>query len=348
MIKTKCVTILFLLSLNFAAACKDAARVEIEKSNAPARAAEEPAAKKLEVKPEETSGYMSMSDWEKAKTQLSVIESIIQVEMDHFTHSYSKVIEARRWDQFDAALDHAKSLEPSVIAVERAVDRIAAVDNYPEIDKLKEHLSAMIPLLRSFSVKLIKSVGLAKSGDFTAEAALVTEYCADYSKAMEHFRKVFEIYGEILTRGARTDSQKLTGAKNGGPDVEKKFRETEKEIAAQFGSIIAKELPPVESFAAQKKFDESDKQALAVYTSIQNLVMRLNALEPGNEKTLWDAKLLLTTSMSYRMMALYKYREYLAQMKTDDSQSVQTKKIYDVLKTAAEEEWRKYRRQRMQ
>ena len=288
-----------------------------------------------------------MADWEKAKAALAVIESIIQIEMNKFTAAYSRVIEARRYDNFDAALEHAKALDPSLDAIERSVAAITLVSNYPEFDTLKQNLSAMMPLLRSFSLKLVKSVELAKQGDRISEAALVKEYCDDYAKAMEYFRTVYEIYGEILTRGARTDSQKLTGAKQGGAVVEKKFRAGEKEIAAQFAGIIKNEYPLVESLALKRKFDESDAQAQAVYTSIQNLVMRINTLDPGNEKSLWDARQLLLTSMSWHMMALQKYREYLAQLKANDSQIEQTEKIYKVLKVSAEDEWNKYKRQRM-
>lgn len=339
-------TILISVSVITAAACKDGDGREIEVSPRPAVSIEKTAADSETLTDENPGGYMSIPDWEKAKTQLAVFDSIIKVEMDKFTGIYSSVIEARRFDQFDAALMHAQALEPSLSALERATNKISPVNNYPEIDTLKENLAAMIPLLRSFSFKLMKSVELAKSGDFSTEATLVKEYCDDYSKAMEHFRKVFAIYAEILTRGARTDSQKLTGEKQGGPETGKAFRAREKEIAAQFAHITAKELPPVESLAAQKKYDEADTRALAVYTSIQSLVMKINKLDPGNEKTLWDAKQLLTSSLSYRMMALHKYREYLAQIKTDDSQSAQTKKIYTVLKRSAEEEWQKYKRQR--
>ncbi len=296
---------------------------------------------------ERTSGYLDMSDWEKARHSITIFEGIIKNEFDRFQNACGITIQYRDFDQYEQALRAALKVPATIDALAVSTGGFARVRNYPEIDEMRGNLDAMIPHLRNFSRKMTQSIEAHLAGKNDLEKTLIDDYTRDYRNAMALFRKVFDIYAQVLTRGARTESQKLTGAGTGGPSLTGDFRKLAGSVALRYGTIMATDIPVLEKYAAAKQYDRAIEQSEKVYTSVRALIMELNWLNPGNEKTLWDGKTSLVSALSYRMMEMTKQKEYLARLKAGDAKGAdETRKVLDICRKSANDEWSKFRRMR--
>ncbi len=194
---------------------------------------------------EDTSGYMSMPDWEKAKRTITIFEEFNKNEMDAFLKASGLAISHRDFGQYDQAIEAAKKIPATIDALESAIPKFKSVPNYPEIDVMRENLAKMPAPLRRYAENLVRSLEAARAGNIPAEKALREVYTNDHRAAMAFYRKVFDSFREMLTRGGRTESQKLTGAKGGGPAVISAFKKTAGEIASMYRGVVLKEGAPV-------------------------------------------------------------------------------------------------------
>lgn len=296
---------------------------------------------------EGTSGYMSMSDWEKARLSIATFEEFNKNEMDKFLTASGLAISHRDFGQYDQAIEATKKIPATIDALESALPKFKPVPNYPEINAMRENLAKMVSPLRRYAENLVKSLEAARAGNGAAEKALREVYTNDHRAAMAFYRKGFDSFGEMLTRGGRTESQKLTGVKRGGPAVISAFRKAAGEISSMYRGVVSKEVPVAERHTAARRYDQAIEQSDKIYSMVQRIIMEMNRLDPGNEKALWEVKQTLTIALSYGMYIEQKRKEYLGKLKSGDSGGASaTKKQLDLYKKLANEEWAKYRRMR--
>lgn len=294
-----------------------------------------------------TSGYLRMSDWENAKTFLKQFEEFIKTEMEGFFNASGLAIQYRDFGQYEQALEASRKIPSTIDPIEAAIARFKPVPNYPDTEELIKNLAAMPPHLRNYAAHLEQSLAAAVSGNTAKANALKEVYNNDHRTAMKYLQKAYDNFREILIRGSRTESQKIIGAKTGGPSVRADFKKNAQEIEKKYNEIIRLQIPTINRLTAAREYDKATAKSEDFYISVQLLMMELNKLEPGNEKQLWDAKQIITTALSYKLYAAQKQKEFIQNAKAGQAAKASAvKKELDVFNKMAEDEWAKLRKMR--
>ncbi len=292
-------------------------------------------------------GYLDSEGWKKAKTEIKSVEATMQVLFDEWGGAFGKAIQHRDFDQFDQAIEDARTAPTKVDAFIASMGKLKKVQNFPEFDRIRDCFVKMEPYMRKSSRLLEESLVAGKAGRMKEEDALKERYKAEYREVMALGRNIFAIFQEIYTRGARTEWQDMTGVKATGPAQVKSFREAAAKVVSSYSGILARELPAADRSARAGEWDRASAQSDGLYASLQGLVMETGKMEPGNSKALWDARTTLTTALSYRMFYAQKLKEYALKKKAGDAAgATSTMKLLDIMKKSADDEWAKFRKLR--
>jgi hypothetical protein len=292
-------------------------------------------------------GYLDSVGWQKAKTEIKSVEEVLKGLFDDWGRAFGLAIQHRDFDQFDQAIAAARTAPGKVDAFVASIDRLKSIPNYPEFDEIRGCFVKMEPFMRNSSSLLEQSLVAGKAGNLKGEAVLKEQYTVQYREVMALGRRIFAIFTEIYTRGARTEWQDKTGVKVAGPEQVKSFREAAAKVAASYGGLLARDLPAADRYARGREWDRASAQADGMYASLQGLIMETGKMEPGNSKALWDARTTLTTALSYRMFHAQKLKEYSQKKKAgDDTGAAATTKVLDMMKKSADDEWAKFKKLR--
>ncbi len=284
-----------------------------------------------------SSGYMDMKGWELAKADMKTNEEVIGA-FNKYYEIWGWAYEHRVFLRFKEALETAAYLPGQMDKIEKLAGSMSGVPGYPEINELKKCYLKMIPLLRSGADHLRQSIVAARDNDSAAEKEHERVYVAKYKEAMAYGRESFAIMGEIYTRGGRTEYQKLAGVKKHDASTAATFSATVRRIVADYDGPIMKQIAGITIFAAKEKWDIASMKADQVYPRLQYSIMEAGRAEPGDLKALWDARQELVGMLSYRLMGVNKFREYMNTMKAGKAQEAETaKKVYRILVKSAED-----------
>ncbi len=292
-------------------------------------------------------GYLDSAGWQKAREEVKSVEDVLKHLFDDWGRAFSLAIQHRDFDQFDQAIAAARTAPGKVDAFVSSIDRLKTIPNYPEFDEIRGCLVKMEPYMRKSSGLLEKSLVAGKAGRVKEETIIKEQYTVQYREVMALGRRIFAIFTEIYTRGARTEWQDRTGVKETGPAQVKSFREAAAKVVSAYRGILSMDFTAANRYARGGEWERAAAGADSIYTSLQGLVMETGKMEPGNSKMLWDARTSLTTALSYRMFAAQKLKEYAEKKKVgDDSGAASSKKILDIMLKSADEEWAKFKKLR--
>ena len=296
---------------------------------------------------EQGTGYLDSEGWQKAKVEIKSVEEVMKRIFDGWCRSFGLAIQHRDFDQFDQAIEDARTAPAKVDEFMASIKQLKPIRNYPEFDRIRDRFVKMEPYMRKSSRLLEESLLAGKAGKMKEESVLKEGYKKEYREVMALGRDIFAIFTELYTRGARTEWQDRTGVKVTGPEQVKSFREAATKVVASYSGLLARDLPAADRYVRGREWDRATAQADGVYTSLQGLVMETGKMEPGNSKALWEARTSLTTALSYRMFHAQKLKEYVQKKKAgDDTGAAATKKVLDIMIKSADDEWTKFKKLR--
>jgi len=292
-------------------------------------------------------GYLDAAGWEKAKAGITSIEETVKRVTDDYAGTFGLALQYREFEQFDEAIAASRTLPGKIDTFMTSAEHLKSIPNYREIDDIKDCFQKMEPFMRKSSLALEKSLVAAKGGNSKAESLYREEYRHQYRQAMALSRKMFGIFAEMLIRGSRTEYGSKAGTKRTGPEEVATFRKTAAGVTSAYNGLLSNGIPAAYRTAELKEWDRALGQVNVIYSSLQGLVMYAAKLDPGDSKELWDARTSLTTALSYRMFAMQKYKEYIQKIKTKDAPGASgVKKLHDIMKKSADDEYAKFRKLR--
>lgn len=294
--------------------------------------------------PGQAPGYLDMKAWELAKAQMKISEEAISA-FNGFCEIWSWAYEHRTFLRFKEALETADHLPGKMDEVERVVNRMRPVPGYPDLDGLKACYGNMASLLRSGAGHLRASIEAARDNNGASEKRHERLYVEKYKKAMEHYRKAFALMQLIYERGGRTEYQEFAGVKKHGPSTVGAFRAKVRKIMRAYEGPVIKKISEATNPAARMRHDPAMLKIDEACTLLQYAITETGQAEPGDLKELWDERQALLALLSYRMMSLKKYGEYLEKMKAGNTKEAEmAKKIYDILVKSADESYVKLKK----
>jgi len=292
----------------------------------------------------ESNGYMDKKSWELAQAELKTIDEVVKV-FNGFYDIWGRAYEHRTFLRFREALETVEYLPGKIDEVEKTAAGIKTVPGYPEIDNIKQCYLTMIPLLRSGAENLKLSIIAARDKNEPEERKQVKAYTIKWKQAMDYSKKSFAIMQEILTRGSRTEYQKMTGVNKTSAATAGNLQAGVRKIYAAYDSSVMIKIKEIKKLTAGYQWDAALVKIDDVYSQLQSSVMEAGQLDPGNKKELWDTRQELVTMLSQQMIAMKKYREYTEKLKSGNLQdAAQAGKVYEILKKSADESHSKLRK----
>ncbi len=297
-----------------------------------------------ELPAENSSGYLDAKGWDLAQAEIKTIEKTIEA-FNAFYDVWGWAYEHRVFQRFKEAIETAAYLPGKLDEAEKIAQSIKQVKGYPEIDNIKKCYMEMIPLLRSGAQNMADSLVAARDGKIADEKSRVQAYRENWKSAMDFSKKSFEYMQQLLTRGSRVESQKLTSGQNTAQFNLAEFKKAIRQFASEYDKQIMEKITAIKKLAASSQWELAIARTNDVYLALQSSIMKAGQINQGTEKSTWDTRQELVTTLASQMMAMKKFSEYLeASQRGDKDEAAKLLKVYDIMYKSASDSRSKLRK----